>query len=239
MEIPKHGQTQSQPKKGHEAMRAVWTNAEAYTTTLVLCFIDTYGTEGLEWDPMTIRTEIEEDFGVKIPAKTFNKLMAGINITTTDQFYTSLPDFIDLCNIMSGDTLDPRWFDPADPEECAWGITEAMFISPPEREEENPFSPDIIGYIAEVVKAHGIQNPPDVLKVGLRDDAAQIAENVAQTFSDDPEMYSAIWKVQQQKSDDIRTYVKDNLKSMLSQIEKLPLNNGDVSNIVKKMMEKQ
>lgn len=239
MEIPKHGQTQSQPKKGHEAMRAVWTNAEAYTTTLVLCFIDTYGTEGLEWDPMTIRTEIEEDFGVKIPAKTFNKLMAGINITTTDQFYTSLPDFIDLCNIMSGDTLDPRWFDPADPEECAWGITEAMFISPPEREEENPFSPDIVGYIAEVVKAHGIQNPPDVLKVGLRDDAAQIAENVAQTFSDDPEMYSAIWKVQQQKSDDIRTYVKDNLKSMLSQIEKLPLNNGDVSNIVKKMMEKQ
>jgi len=239
MEIPKHGQTQSQPKKGHEAMRAVWTNAEAYTTTLVLCFIDTYGTEGLEWDPMTIRTEIEEDFGVKIPAKTFNKLMAGINIATTDQFYTSLPDFIDLCNIMSGDTLDPRWFDPADPEECAWGITEAMFISPPEREEENPFSPDIVGYIAEVIKAHGIQNPPDVLKIGLRDDAAQIAENVAQTFSDDPEMYSAIWKVQQQKSDDIRTYVKQNLKGMLDQIEKLPLNNGDVSNIVKKMMEKQ
>lgn len=239
MEIPQHGQTQSQPKKGHEAMRSVWTNSEAYTTTLVLCFIDTYGTEGLEWDPMTIRKEIEEDFNIKIPAKTFNKLMAGINIATTDQFYTSLPDFIDLCNIMSGDTLDPRWFDPADPEECAWGITEAMFISPPEREEENPFSPDIVGYIAEVVKAHGIQNPPDVLKIGLREDAAQIAENVAQTFSDDPEMYSAIWKVQQQKSDDIRTYVKQNLKGMLDQIEKLPLNNGDVSNIVKKMMEKQ
>jgi hypothetical protein len=96
-----------------------------------------------------------------------------------------------------------------------------------------------VGYIAEVIKSHGIQNPPDVLKIGLRGDAAQIAENVAQTFSDDPEMYSAIWKVQQEKSDEIRAYVKDNLRSLLGQIEKLPLNNGDVSNIVKKMMDQK
>ena len=238
MNTPQGG-THSRPNKGHEAMRSVWTSDESYATTLVLCFIDVYGTEGLEWDPMTVRKEIEEDFNLKMPPKAFNKLMAGINVATTDQFYTSLPDFIDLCNIMSGDTLDPRWFDPADPGECAWGITEAMFISPPEREEENPFAQDIVGYIAEVIKSHGIQNPPDVLKIGLRGDAAQIAENVAQTFSDDPEMYSAIWKVQQEKSDEIRAYVKDNLRSLLGQIEKLPLNNGDVSNIVKKMMDQK
>jgi len=50
-------------------------------------------------------------------------------------------------------------------------------------------------------------------------------------------MYSSIWKVQQEKSDEIRAYVKDNLKALLNQIENLHLNNGDVSNIVKKMME--
>lgn len=237
--IKVQGGSYSQPNKGREAMKTVWTDENSYATVLLLCFIDTYGTEGLEWDPMTIRKEIEEDFNVKIPTRTFNKLMAGINIATTDQFYTSLPEFIDLCNILSGDVLDPRWFDPADPGECAWGITEALFISPPEREEENPFAPDIVGYIAETIKAHGIQNPPDVLKIGLKEDAAQIAENVAQTFSDDPEMYSAIWKVQQEKSDEIRRYVKENLNSLLAQIEKLPLNNGDVSNAVKKMMATQ
>lgn len=231
------GTSSSKPNKGRESMRALWTNDEAYATALLLCFIDVYGTEGLSWDPMTIRAEIEEDFNVKVSAKTFNKLMAGINIASTDQFYSSLPDFIDLCNILSGDVLDPRWFDPADPGECAWGITEAMLISPPDREEENPFSQDIVGYIAEVIKAHGIQNPPDVLKIGLREDAKQIAENVAQTFSDDPEMYSAVWKVQQEKADEIRAYVKSNLKSLLAQVENLHLNNGDVSNIIKKMME--
>ena len=231
------GSSHSKPNKGREAMRSIWTNNEAYATTLLLCFIDVYGTEGLEWDPMTIRAEIEEDFNVKVPAKVFNKLMAGINLASTDQFYTSLPDFIDLCNILSGDVLDPRWFDPADPGECAWGITEAMLISPPDREEENPFAQDIVGYIAETIKSHGIQNPPDVLKIGLKGDAEQIAENVAQTFSDDPEMYSAIWKVQQEKSEEIRVYVKTNLKNLLNQIEGLHLNNGDVSNIIKKMME--
>lgn len=230
------GGSETKPTRSREAFRSVWTNENSYATVLLLCFIDIYGTEGLEWDPMTIRKEIEEDFGVKVPNKTFNKLMAGINIAATDQFYTSLPEFIDLCNILSGDVLDPRWFDPADPGECAWGITEALLISPPDQNEENPFSPDIVGYIAETIKAHGIQNPPDVLKIGLKEDAKQIAENVAQTFSDDPEMYSAIWKVQQDKSEEIRRYVKDNLKNLLAQVEKLPLNNGDVSNIVKKMM---
>ena len=229
------GGEQIKPNKGKEELRRVWLSEQSYATTLLLCYMDAYGSEGLEWDPMTIRHEIEEDCGIKLPNKSFNKLMAAINIATSDQFYTSLPDFIDLCNVLSGDVLDPRWFDPADPSECAWGMTEAMFISPPDKEDENPFSQDIVGYIAEALKSHGIQNPPDVLKVGLRDDAAQIAENVAQTFSDDPEMYSAIWKAQQEKSEDIRAYVKQNLRSLVDQIGKLQLNNGNAADAVKKL----
>lgn len=229
------GSNQTKPHGNRESLKAVWLNPGAYATTLLLCYIDAYGTEGLEWDPMTVRQEIEEDNNIKLSETNFNKLMAGINIASTDQFYKNLPEFIDLCNILSGDVLDPRWFDPADPAECAWGITEAMFISPPDNDDENPFAEEIVGYIAEVVKSRGIQNPPDVLKVGLRADAASIAENVAQTFSDDPEMYSAVWKVQQEKSEEIRSYVKDNLKSLVSQIGQLKLNNGDAANAVRKM----
>lgn len=229
------GSSQTKPNKNRQAMREVWLDKTSYATTLVLCYIDTYGTEGLEWDPSTIRSEIEDDYGVKLSTLNFNKLMAGISVIQSDQFYQSLPDFIHLCNVLNGDILDPRWFDPADPSECAWGITETMFLSPPEREEENPFSQDIVTYIAEAVKAHGIHNPPDVLRVGLRADADQIAENVAQTFSDDPIMYSAIWKNQQEKSDEIREYVKSNLRTLLGQLNKLQLSNGNVVDAVKKM----
>lgn len=233
--IMEQGSSQVKPYESRDNSKAVWLNGESYATVLLICFIDAYGTEGLEWDPMTIRQEIEEDFGVKVPNKVFNRLMSAINIATTDQFYTSLPEFIDLCNILSGDILDPRWFDPADPSECAWGITEALMISPPDDGDENPFSSDIVGYIAEVVKSHGIHNPPDVLKIGLGADADKIAENVAQTFSDDPEMYSAIWKVQQEKSDDIKTYVKENLRSLISQIDGLKLANGNTAGVIKKL----
>jgi hypothetical protein len=186
---------------------------------------------------MTIRKEIEEDFSVKISNNTFNKLMAGINIVTTDQFYSSLPDFIDLCNILDGDILDPKLFDPADPSECAWGITEALFLSPPDEEDENPFSPDIVGYIAETIKSHGINNPPDVLKIAIKGSPEKVTENVGQDFSDDPEMYSAIWKNQQEKSEEIVLFIKSRLKLLVDQIKSLKLSNGNVLDSIKKFSE--
>lgn len=100
------GSSQTKPHGNRESLKAVWLNPEAYATTLLLCYIDAYGTEGLEWDPMTVRQEIEEDNNIKLSETNFNKLMAGINIASTDQFYKNLPEFIDLCNILSGDVLD-------------------------------------------------------------------------------------------------------------------------------------
>ncbi len=233
----RQGSNNVKPHANKETLKAVWLSDQSYATTLVICFIDTYGTEGLDWDPMTIRKEIEEDFSVKISNTAFNKLMAGINIVTTDQFYSSLPDFIDLCNILDGDILDPKLFDPADPSECAWGITEALFMSPPDEGDENPFSQDIVGYIAEVCKSHGINNPPDVLKIGLNGNAEEVAQNVGQDFSDDPEMYSAIWKNQQEKSEEIASFIKSRLSLLVDQIKSLNLNNGNVLDSIKKFSE--
>ena len=84
----RQGSNNVKPHANRETLKAVWRSDSSYATTLVICFIDTYGTEGLDWDPMTIRSEIEEDFSVKISNNTFNRLMAGINIVTTDQFYS-------------------------------------------------------------------------------------------------------------------------------------------------------
>ena len=205
----RQGNNNVKPHANRETLKAVWRSDGSYATTLVICFIDTYGTEGLDWDPMTIRSEIEEDFSVKISNNTFNRLMAGINIVTTDQFYSSLPDFIDLCNILDGDILDPKLFD----------------------------SPDIVGYIAETLKSHGIHNPPDVLKIALKGSPEGVAETVGQDFSDDPEMYSAIWKSQQDKSEEIVLFIKSRLKLLVDQIKSLSLSNGNVLDSIKKFSE--
>mgnify|MGYP003431562760 FL=1 len=89
--------------------------------------------------------------------------------------------------------------------------------------EDTEFSPEIRGYIAEVLKTEGIASAPDVLRLGAESDASQ---HIQTNFSDDPEMFSAIWKVQKAKSSELTDMVKENFREMLIQLQVLPLNNG-------------
>jgi hypothetical protein len=220
-----------------QARKRVWQNPDSFATTLLALFIDTYGTEGLDWDPMTIQSEIEQDFGVKVERSVFDRLMAGIAILTTDSFYKSLPDFIALCNVLAGDSYDPAVFDPADSAEIAWGMSEGMLISPPEDDEENPFSEDIVNYIAQTLKSEGLLTPPDVLKVGMKEEFSKILEKVKYDYSDDPEMFNAVYDMQSSRTGDINKTIKGMLKSLLEQMKDLPLNNGDPTEAVARMIK--
>jgi hypothetical protein len=215
--------------------RKVWQDQHSFATTLLTLFIDTYGTEALQWDPLTIQTEIERDFDVKLSRSLFDRLMAGIAVLSTDSFFKSLPDFINLCNVISGSPFDPTVFDPADAGECAWGMTEALMISPPDDDEQEPFAQEIVDYISEVLKNEGILTPPDILRVGLKGDYAGLADKIKYDFSDDPEMFQAIFETEKAKADDINSVVKERLRLLVQQLESTPLDNGDSSEVVKKL----
>lgn len=222
--------------KRFQERKAVWQNQDSFATTLLTVFVDTYGTEGFDWDPLTIQTEIEQDFAVKLPRAVFDRLMAGIAIVSTDSFFKSLPDFINLCNILSGDSFDPTVFDPADAGECAWGMTEALLLSPPDDDEKEPFAQEIVDYIGEAIKSEGILTPPDILRVGLRADAKDLIDRIQYDFSDDPEMFNAIFDTEKSKTEDINRLVKARLSALVQQLEALPLSNGDASGAAKKLM---
>lgn len=217
-----------------QACRALLSNPDTFATTLVTLFMDTYGSDALTWDPETIALELEDDFQVKPPAEVFDKLMIGIHLLTTDEFYNLVPEFISVCNILSGDTYDPRTWDPADTEEIAWGVTEAMLIAPPLNEEE-PFTKEIRGYIGEIVDAEGIINPPDVLRIALRSEANE-ARDIPGEFSDDPLMFESIYKLEQGKTDAIMAVVNENLQELMKQLGLLPLENGDTKKAVQKLI---
>jgi hypothetical protein len=218
------------------ARQKVWRDPESFATTLLILFIDKYGTEALDWDPLTIQSEVEQDFAVKLSRPIFDRLMAGISVLATDAFFTSLPDFINLCNVLSGDTFDPTVFDPADAGECAWGMTEALMLSPPDDDDEEPFSSEIVDYLSEVIRSEGILTPPDILRLGLKADAAELVESIRYSYSDDPEMFNGIFDMEKSKTDDINLLVKARLTSLVKQIEALPLENGDSSEAVKKLL---
>jgi len=189
-------------------------------------FLDRFGTEALSWDPGTIALEVEDEFEVELPQSVFDKLMAAINILTTDSFYRSLPDFIIICNTLSGDTYRPDTFDPADSVEIAWGMTEGLLIAPPEDAELEPFSEEIRAYVGAVLDNEGVINAPDILKIAIR--RANVSD-AANQFSDDPEMFSAIYEVEAAKTDEINNIIREKAIMLIEQLRALPLLNGNAN----------
>lgn len=218
-----------------QIVRTAFTDPGTFATTLLVLFVDMYGTEGFQWDPETIRMEVEDDLRVKIPDANFDRLLTAINLVTSDDFYKSLPDFINYCNVLSGDTYDPRSWDPADAAEIAWGITEGLLISPPDENDEQPFTEEITAYIGQALDQEGIITPPDVLKIAVR--TKDNESFVAGGYSDDPDMFNSIYDLESSKTEEINTLVKNNLKVLIQQLEALPLRAGTTTGAVQQMLQ--
>ncbi len=205
---------------------------DSLTTPLITLLIDHYGGELLSWHPLTIDLEVKDDFGVLLPRRNLDKIMAGICLLTSDDFYRRLPRFIQLCNILSGDIFEPGLFDWADSYECAWGITEAALLSPPEEKDPEPFDEEILAYLGFALRQDGISRPPDVLQIAKLDYDAEagLAE-----LTDDPVLYESAWQLQDAKSQEIRDMLSRMLRLLASQLESLELLNGTPKDVIEKI----
>jgi hypothetical protein len=210
-------------------MQIAWTSRETFGSVLLTLFLDRFGMEGLEWDPATIALEIEEEFNVKLSQSSLDKLIVCIQILTTDRFFKNLPDFISFCNVLGDDTYRPDMWDPADAEEIAWGITEALLIEPPDEKDPEPFTDEIRGYIGAVLDSEGIINPPDILRIALRTN--RVSKNITD-FSDDPEMFNAVYDLETGKTEDINNTIRIKTKLLAEQMAALHLKNGSTQHVV-------
>jgi len=207
-----------------------WKSRETFASVLLTLFLDKFGIEALDWDPATITLEIEEEFDVELPQLALDKLLVAIQILTTDKFFKSLPDFVTFCNVLGGDTYRPDMWDPADAEEVAWGITEALLISPPEDDDKEPFTDEVRGYIGAVLDSEGIINAPDILRIALR--AARVSPNITD-FSDDPTMFNAVYDLEAGKTEDINQSIRLKTGLLIKQMAALDLKNGNTEYVVK------
>ena len=194
-----------------------WLNRESFATTLSALAAQSWGDEFLQWDPETVQMEAEDLVGRKIPQSNFNKLMAAIRLVTSDAFYVSLPDFIDICNALYSGYFNPALFDPADAMEIAWGLTEAVIIWPPD--EGTKLDDEIIGYTSAALKAAGILKPPKILQLAKLSDDIDLWQQVNQDFADDPTMFNAIYQVEEDKVQEINDTVEARLQLLLKQLK--------------------
>lgn len=205
----------------------VWVDPESFATTMLVVFLDTFGTAALQWDPQTIALEIESEWGIDLPRPNYDRLMVAIRLLTTDDFTTSLPDFIQFCNVLSGDLYDPENWDPADSTEIAWGLTEALLLDPPEDDE--PFTEEIRAYIGAALDSEGMMRAPDILGIALRE---PIRLDVQGDYSDDPTMFASIYQFEAGKTEDVNNIVRARIKLLSAQLKAVPLRTGDAKEII-------
>lgn len=216
-----------------------------FAFTLLTIFLDLYGHEEDEqdkpgaclwWRPATIQMELEDEFGIDMPAANFDRLMTAISIFATNSFFISTPDFVRACVVLSGHHPTPNLLQLPDAVDLAWGITEGLLIHPPEDDRRGPFAPEITGFIGEVLSSEGILNPPDVLRIATRDQT--LLSKVNYDYSEDPDMFSGIVQMEQSKTDDINRVVGGRLRALLGQLSTLPLQHGSAVEVAVKMIDK-
>lgn len=211
-----------------------WKSRETFASVLLTLFLDRFGLEALDWDPATRVLEIEEEFDVDLSQQACDKLETAIQILTTDRFHKSLPDFIAFCHVLNGDLYHPNTFDPADAEDVAWAMTESLLISPPEENDREPFSDEIRAYIGQVLDKEGIINAPDILRVALR--KARVSPSI-KDFSDDPDMFHAIYDVESGKTEDINETIRTKTQILAMQLAALNLQNGNTQNVAQMLRD--
>lgn len=228
------------PKKTLDAFRQVVASGQAFATTLLTIAYDLYGprkgdarVEMFEWTPVALRAQLEEDLSLQLSQATGDRLMCALWLVTSDAFYANPADFNDICNVLSGGPLSTDLFEPAAADEIAWGITEAMLLSPPEDDDQNPFSEEVVEFIALTMREEGILNPPDVLRIAGVD--RSLMERVRYDWSDDPTMFAAVWQMEKSKTEDIEAVLRARRDALLAQLDGLPLTRGNTANLTRRL----
>lgn len=225
------------PLNRMERVRRLLEDPDAFATVLFVLACDAFGPDCLHdkddpdrgpWHPATFRAELEHRFGVKLPQCNLDKLMAAVTVVTTDLFFKDASAFVTLANVLAGDEFDPGTWEKADAVECAWAITEALLLDPPDHTDPEPFCDEVRYYIGAVLKDEGYVAPPDVLKIALGADQAVKAEF---DFTDDPEMFQGIYAVQQGKAAEVEEVLREQLLALRAQLKSLPLADGDTAEL--------
>jgi len=195
-----------------------YADGESFGTTLLIVALDLFGPECLDWDPLAMTANLEEETGVAIPGANVDKLNAAIRLLTTNEFFTSLPDYILCCNVLSNKSLVPETTDPvAEPAEMAWGVCEAMLLTPLDPKEFQ-FSPDVCAYAGKILDAAGFARTPAVL-----DFADRTVPDVAGV---DAELQTLTVAVADERVSEVEREVQGNLETLVHQLSRLALRNG-------------
>ena len=101
------------------AWREMWENPEADATVLNAMILSQYGEEALDWDPVTIQMEIQDDFGVAPASQVMDKICAMQIVMGTGDFFGRVDAFRNIVNTLANGQPFFQTFTPLQAEEIA------------------------------------------------------------------------------------------------------------------------
>jgi len=193
-------------------------------TPMFVLLLDRFGTDMLDWEPETLRMEIEGQWGVIPPQENRDKIWALINIVSTNLFNVSLEFFIHAANALSGEGADFGNYDPATVTEMCWALAEQHLIAPLDENED--FSTEILEYMKRALREEGFSQVPQLMKphVGSEID---LQEDVESALALDGIDANAFWDRQTRDRMRVDEYVTRRLTRLISEVASLPLREAD------------
>lgn len=207
---------------------SVLNDPGTHAATLLVLLADLFGTvEFVNWEPETVRIELEEIVGIKyqkLPQLVRDRIDAVCAAVSTNSVYVSLESFINVTNAFAGGGVDFRIFDPATIEEAACTVMEMELIDG-DKPSEELYSQEIRHYLGVRAEYEGMLRQPDMLKWAVKPKKSADASSLAS--APDPDVFAASWRSGNERVTAINAKVKLRRSEILQQIAELPLGRRD------------
>jgi len=190
---------------------------EVFTTVAVIIMYDRFGSEFIQWDPLTVNLVIKRDLEFTPTQNLKDKIMAGSTIIGTDMFYRSFGTFSTVCGVvgMSGYSTDVLI--PPDADDVAWTCTEARLIDGDF--DPSNFNPDIKKYAGFLLDREGIRTPPEVLS--FADYPSTSSGGGLGDLEDDAGWMDIYMKGQDEKRTEFSKSLRNRTMDLFKQLEQL------------------
>ena len=130
--------------------REMWENPEASATVLNAMVLSKYGEEALDWDPITIQMEIQDDFGVTPASENMDKICAMQIVMGTGDFFQRVDAFRNIVNTIANGQPFFQTFTPLQAEEIAIALAAVGM-----NRDLMPFAPSVRELVRLSLKGDG------------------------------------------------------------------------------------
>jgi hypothetical protein len=138
----------------------------SHPLTLLRSYIQTFGSEALEWEPFVVKTALERRLPFSLPRINYLKLLAAISVANHDQFWSSWETFHAVSQALAGKIPSVSHIDNQSVSDLMIAVDAANRIRADLSSlgDVPPFSEEVMRYMAAQLHESGIWYVPEPLE---------------------------------------------------------------------------